>query len=164
MNKTALLLLLCVTLSSCKFHHIISRSRPELQWQDKTHCIEDNHSVWQWQQTPENEQALNAWWNATSSLGTEDFWPKGYTGVKLVLHPRLFVRFSDFATVFCYNPLGHIGFDIYRRRPTEADRKLLLHLQHIIHTQQPLSEEKGESLERRICPPIPRNSETAWMP
>ncbi|MBR3926825.1 MAG: hypothetical protein IKJ58_08670 [Akkermansia sp.] len=164
MNKTPLLLLLCVTLSSCKFHHIISHSRPELQWQDKTHCIVDSREVWSWPATPENEKALQDWWQSTDDLGTEDYWPKGYTGVKLVLHPRLFVRFSNIATVFAYNPLGHTGFDIYSRRPTEADRKLLLHLQHIIHTQQPLSEEKGESLERRICPPIPRNSETAWMP
>ncbi len=164
MNKTALLLLLCVPLSACKFHHLVSRSRPELQWQDKTHCIEDSGSVWQWQQTPENEQALNAWWNATSSLGTEEFWPKSYSGIRFILHPRLQVRLSERFTVFHYNRPGYDAFITCYRRATEADRLFRLHLENIMGTQSPLSHESGQALQTRICPPIPRNSETAWMP
>lgn len=165
MNKTVHLLLLCTLLSSCKFHHIVSYSRPELQWQDKTHSITYSHDVWSWPATPENEQALRDWWSATDDFGTEDYWPWAYSvPPRLVLHPRLIVGFSDITTVFMYNKLGHNGFDIYSRRPTEADRKLRLRLQHIMHTQKPLSKESGEALERRICPPIPRTAETAWLP
>lgn len=164
MNKIVQLLLLCALLSSCKFHHIISRSRPELQWQDKNHCITAYPDVWRWQATPENEKALHDWWVATDNIGTEDYWPRAYSGVELVLHPRLIVGFSDISTVFMYNKPGYTGFGIYSRRPTEADRKLRLRLQHIMHTQKPLSEESGEALERRCCPPIPRTAETAWLP
>ena len=164
MNKIIHLLLLCTLLSSCKFHHIVSHSRPELQWQDKTHCITEYPEVWSWPATPENEQALQDWWSATDDIGTEDYRPWAYTGVELVLHPRLSVVFSDISTAFIYNPLGYTGFNTYSRRPTEADRKLRLRLQHIMHTQKPLSEESGETLWYRCSPPIPRTAETAWLP
>lgn len=164
MNKIVQLLLLCTLLSSCKFHHIVSHSRPELEWQDKPHCITEFPEVWSWPATPENEKALRDWWQSTNDIGTEDFWPTAYSGIELVLHPRLLVRFSDISTVFHYNHPGYNAFDTYSRRPTEADRKLRLHLQHIMHTQKPLSREKGENLRRRICPSIPRTAETAWLP
>ena len=164
MNKIFQLLLLCTLLSSCKFHHIVGHSRPELQWQDKTHCIADYPKVWSWHATPENEQALQDWWQATDDIGTEDYWPRAYSGVELVLHPRLRVGLSDISTVFHYNQPGYNGFSTYSRRPTEADRKLRLRLEHIMHTQKPLSEESGKALERRCCPPIPRTAETAWLP
>lgn len=164
MNKTVQLLLLCTLLSSCKFHHIVSHSRPELQWQDKTHCITQFPKVWSWPATPENEQALQDWWSATDDIGTEDYWPWAYTSARLVLHPRLSVVFSDISTAFYYNHPGYTGFDTYSRRPTEADRKLRLRLQHIMHTQKPLSEESGETLKYRCSPPIPRTAETAWLP
>lgn len=164
MNKIVHLLLLCTLLSSCKFHHIVSHSRPELQWQDKPHCITESPEVWSWPATPENEQALHDWWSATDDIGTEDYWPRAYSVATLVLHPRLSVGFSDISTVFTYTQPGYNGFDTYSRRPTEADHKLRLRLQHIMHTQKPLGKDSGENLQHRCSPPIPRTAETAWLP
>ena len=165
MNKTALLLLLCTLLSSCKFYHIISRPRPELQWQDKTHCLTDGNNVWRWHPTPENETALREWWEAMDDLGTEDYWPRAYDDeVEFTLHPRMTVRFSELSTVFYFNRPGYDGPAIYSRRRTEADRLFRQLLEQIKHTQPHMSPEQGQLLLMHCSPPTPRGPETAWLP
>ncbi len=165
MNKTALLLLLCTLLSSCKFYHIVSRPRPELQWQDKTHCLTDGNKVWRWPSTPENEKALREWWDAMDDIGTEDYWPYGYDDkVKFTLHPRMTVRFSELSTVFHFNRMGYNGSSTHSRRPTEADRRFRQYLEQIKLSQPHMDSKQGELLLKHCSPPYPRGPETAWLP
>lgn len=175
MNKRCLLsliLLVCSLMTACSYYHVISYSRPELQWKDKPHCIVRDAATWpidktcwQWHPTPENTAALNKWWAATEDFGTMDFWPRATEGgIIFALHPRLYVVFNEINTKFCYNRPGYDWTRVYTRRATEADRTFCAHLQHIINSRQPMPAEAAAAYTERCIPPFPRTARTAYIP